>query len=129
MTLWQGRAGWTLAALAVAIFGAGCPGGGGGEDALPPDVCNALDQGLSDSQCALQQDTDHLDFISVPNDQDWFSFRTPSTVNARSLLRVTGGYSPQITTPVQLSLNVLREDGQTSIGGGPGQHRPRGARA
>lgn len=118
MTLWHGRAGWALAALAVAIFGAGCPGGGGGGDALPPDLCNALDEALNDSRCALQQDANppHMDFISVPNDQDWFSFRTPSTLDARSLLRITGGYDPRITTPVQLAMNLLREDGQASLG-------------
>ncbi|HYV45834.1 MAG TPA: cell-cell cohesion protein MtsF [Myxococcaceae bacterium] len=116
MTLRHGRAVWTLAALAVAIFGAGCPGGPGGEDALPPDLCNSLDEALNDSRCALQQDADHLDFISIPNDQDWFSFRTPPTMNARSLLRVTGGYGVP-ATPVQLSLNVLQEDGRASISG------------
>ena len=117
MALWHGRAGWLLAALAVAIFGAGCPGGGGGDDAGPVDVCNALDQALADPQCILQQDANppHPDFISVPNDQDWFSFRTPSTMNARSLLRITGGYSAPVT-PVQLSMNLLRADGQISLG-------------
>src|SRR3954470_24873100 len=88
MKILRGRASWLGAALAAAIGFNGCTScqGGGDGDALPPDVCNALDQALNDPQCAIAIDTDHLDFISLPNDQDWFSIRTPATLDARSLL-------------------------------------------
>src|SRR5262245_22902785 len=103
MELLRGRASWLGAALAAAIFCIGCGPPQNNGDALPPDLCNALDQALNDSACAIQIDSDHLDFISVPNDQDWFSIRTPATLNARSLLKLTSGYGVP-ATPVQLSM-------------------------
>jgi len=109
------RAALSCAALAAALLSAGCPDPGGGPDAAPEDVCNSLQEALTSAGCVLQENTDHLDYISVADDEDWFSFTTPATMDARSLLRVTGGYGAP-ATPVQLSINVLREDGTISLG-------------
>src|SRR5207253_11117969 len=46
-------------------------------------------------------------------DQDWYSVQMPATANARTLLHVTAGYLAS-STAVNLSVNVLRADGDQS---------------
>lgn len=109
-----------MVALALAMTGCeACLPPTNPDSGLPPDVCNTLDEALNDPQCTIAQATDRLDWISPlegnPRDEDWFSFRTPASMNARSLLRVTAGYGVP-STAVQLSVNVLREDAMISVG-------------
>jgi hypothetical protein len=115
--------------VALALAASGCdlifppppPDGGG----LPPDVCNTLQEALTDPQCTIAQATDRFDWISPPEgnqrDEDWFSFTTPATMDARSLLRVTAGYGAP-STPVQLAVNILSENGMASVGRASDRH-------
>ena len=87
----------------------------------PPDVCNSLDEALGQSGCQLTLGTAHPDYISVPGDQDWFSVTTPATMDARSLVHVTAGYGVP-NTPVDLTVNLMKSDGRTSLARGVDDH-------
>jgi len=87
---------------------------GGSDAGPPPDVCNSKDEALTQAQCILADGTAHTDYLSVANDQDWFSFPMPATADARTLVHVTAGYSAP-ATPVSLTVNLLRDDGVTSL--------------
>lgn len=108
------------ALLALGVLG-GCksttdPTGldGGADAGPPPDVCNSKDEALTQAACQLTNGTAHTDYLSVPNDQDWFSFQMPATADARTLVHVVAGYSAP-ATPVNLTVNLLRDDGVTSL--------------
>ncbi len=79
-----------------------------------PDLCNSRDEALNDPQCALTLGEARTAYLSFAGDQDWYSAAMPSNLDARSLVRVTGGYGAP-NTAVNLSLNLLREDGQLSL--------------
>lgn len=79
------------------------------------DVCNDLNEALTSADCALRLGEPLQGYISVPGDQDWYSVRLPDTVGPRTLVRVRAGYSAP-STAVNLAVNVLREDGQRSLG-------------
>lgn len=90
------------------------PGLDGGVDGgPPPDVCNSKEEALT-ADCQLTPDAGRLDYLSVANDQDWFSFQLPATADARTLVHVVAGYSAP-ATPVNLTVNLLRDDGTTSL--------------
>ncbi len=87
--------------------------------APPPDVCNTVADALGDPQCELTLGTMHQGFVHPPGDdlkpdQDWYSFRVPANADARTLIHLRGGYAAP-NTAVNLSLNLLREDGQLSL--------------
>jgi hypothetical protein len=103
-----------------------CPGDGDtdqpdGGDQVRADPCNTREDALSKPECELTLGEQKEDYISFAqdadhpeSDKDWFSVRIPATANARTLVRVTAGYLAQ-STPVNLAVGVLREDGQTSV--------------
>jgi hypothetical protein len=115
-----------LLPLASLLLLAACPGDGGpdepdGGTQLRADPCNSRDDALNKPECELtlgQQVEDYISFAKdqdhPESDQDWFSVRMPPTTNPRTLLRITAGYIAQ-STPVNLALGVLREDGQTAL--------------
>ncbi|MBL8949176.1 MAG: hypothetical protein JNK82_00265, partial [Myxococcaceae bacterium] len=91
--------------------------------AITPDHCNTPEEALSDTaNCVLPLacgvDGGRVEYIHPPNndapDQDWYSASFDGTVNARTLLRVSAGYIAP-STPVALSVTVLREGGTMSI--------------
>jgi hypothetical protein len=96
-----------------------CPGDGGdgdpdgGPDELV-DRCNTREEALTLAECELTLGTELQSYISKELDQDWYSVRIPATANARTLVRVTAGYLAQ-STAVNLSVGLLREDGQVSL--------------
>ncbi len=90
---------------------------------IPPDYCNTPEEALSDMEhCVLPLscgiDAGKLEYIQPVDgggaDQDWYSTSFGANVNARTLLRVSGGYVTP-STPVALSVTVLQEGGTMSI--------------
>ncbi|MFZ5468927.1 MAG: cell-cell cohesion protein MtsF [Myxococcota bacterium] len=119
LTLSQRERGFALAALLLLT---GCPPpmpceetDEGCEDAgaPPPDECNSRDEALSLSQCRLNLGEARSAYISFSGDQDWYLAQMPA-LDARSLVHLTGAYGAS-STAVNLALNLLREDGQTSL--------------
>jgi hypothetical protein len=113
------RAGAAVVWLAAALALVGCvkdPPPEEEEDAgtPPPDVCNSREEALTLPECQLILGQVRADYLSFAGDQDWFSFQVPADANARTLLHLTGGYAVP-NTAVNLALNLLREDGQTSL--------------
>lgn len=108
-----------LAVSVAALLFAGCPkepveeeeDGGG---APPPDVCNSKEDALTNAQCQLTLGQTVQDYIGAAGDQDYYLLTTPANVTPRSLVHITAGYGVP-STAVQLSVNVLREDGTTSL--------------
>ena len=88
------------------------PDGGGSE--MLPDPCTNKEEALSLAECELVLNQQLQGHISFAGDQDWYSVRVPATANARTLLRITAGYLAQ-STAVNLSVTLLREDGQMSL--------------
>lgn len=110
-------------ALALAlVMLAGCPKTKPQPDAGVPDACNDKNEALTSPDCVLTLDnTPKLGFISYNGDEDWFRMEMPATLTARSLLHVRAGYGAP-NTAVNLSLNVLRDDGAHSLGNGVDSH-------
>ena len=111
------------AVLVTALALTACPGPETTPDAdagmPPPDVCNSIDEALNDPQCELMLGESLQGFIHPPSetqpaDRDWYSFRVPADANPRTLIHLRGGYAAPMTA-VNLSLNLLEEDGQTSL--------------
>ncbi len=87
----------------------------------PPDLCNSLEEALTDPQCTLALGETREAFLSTADDRDWYAFRTPSNADARTLVHVTGGYAVP-NTAVNFSVNLLREDGQQSLARASDRH-------
>ncbi|MGA9522334.1 MAG: hypothetical protein WBV82_12765 [Myxococcaceae bacterium] len=111
------------AVLVTAFALTACPAPGGTPDAdagtPPPDLCNSIEEALSNPQCELASGKPLQGFVHPPGadqtaDQDWYSFRVPANANPRTLIHLRGGYAAPMTA-VNLSLNLLEEDGQTSL--------------
>lgn len=108
------------------LLGASCepepePDPFGDEPGPPPqDACNTREDAVGVAECELKLGVQRLELIGLPGDVDWFSVRAPTGLTARSLLHVFAGYSAPFT-PVNLSLNVLREAG-TSIASAVDKH-------
>lgn len=118
----------TMAWLAVTLAALpGCPGGGGNPDggdggAPPADPCNSRDEALTKPECEIKLNGDFLsDYVGTPGDQDYFRIQMPAGLTARSLVHVFGGYEVPATA-VNLSVNVLTEDGMTSLARGIDRH-------
>ncbi len=79
-----------------------------------PDLCNSRDEAASGEACALVQGEVKGGHISFAADEDWYRINAPATLTPRSILHVSGGYAVP-ATPVSLTLNLLREDGLTSL--------------
>ncbi|MBN1203923.1 MAG: cell-cell cohesion protein MtsF [Myxococcaceae bacterium] len=89
------------------------PGPDGGTEPIP-DLCNSREEALSEANCELTVGQQLERHISEPGDRDWYSVRIPANANPRTLVRVTAGYLAA-STAVNLSVNLLREDGQSSL--------------
>lgn len=93
----------------------GCDAG-----APPPDLCNSVEEALSDAQCQLALGQQLADlaptggrYIGFSGDQDFYS-AAMGTLKANSLLHVNGGYVVP-ATPVNFAINILNEAGTTSL--------------
>lgn len=108
---------YLLSPLALLLLTA-CPSDGGEDKpdggSPPPDLCNTREEALSMPDCELALGVELERYISEEKDQDWYSVRIPATANARTLVRVTAGYRVP-STAVNLSVSLLREDGQASL--------------
>ncbi|HSP78358.1 MAG TPA: cell-cell cohesion protein MtsF, partial [Myxococcaceae bacterium] len=106
-----------LLPLALLVLAA-CPSPGpGSPDAGSqeiPDLCDTAEEALTSSECELVLGATLERYISVPGDKDWYSVRMPATLGPRALLRVQAGYAVQ-STAVNLSVSLLREDGQQAV--------------
>lgn len=77
--------------------------------APPPDVCNSVEEALTDDQCKLTPGTTLADrYVGHNGDQDYYSVKL-GALTPRSLLHVTGGYGVP-ATPVNFAVNVLNVD-------------------
>lgn len=77
----------------------------------PADLCNSREEALRSRECQLTPGVPLKDrYLSFARDTDWYSVRMPSDVGPRSVLRVTASYAVS-STPVNLSVTLLREDG------------------
>jgi hypothetical protein len=129
------RALTTLAICALAAL-AGCSKGTGPDEQSdggpPPDTCNSAQLAASDPTCALALTPDTepdappgsikgsiQGYISTQGDQDWYVIDLAS-LPARPLLSVTVAYGK--SSPVVLSVNVLKADGTKSLGSAVDQH-------
>jgi len=90
---------------------------------IPPDYCNSPEEAISDTEhCVLKLecgiDGGRLEYIQPLDggapDQDWYSASFDGTVNDRTLLRLQGGYFAP-STPVNLSISILREGGTMAL--------------
>lgn len=88
-------------------------GGTGGSSGVA-DACNSLEEALTLAECALTLGKPMEAYIGHSGDMDWYSFTAPATLTARSLLHVRASYTAA-NTAVNLTVNVLRSDGTTSL--------------
>ncbi|MBS1149915.1 MAG: mtsF [Myxococcaceae bacterium] len=117
---------WLLIAPAVLLFA--CPPPPkcnpeeedcGTDAGPPPDVCNTRDEALTLAECEIPlrttatSDAGVMGYLSVAMDQDWYMVKMP-TLSARSLVHISAGYGAP-STPVNLAVSVLKEDGTTGI--------------
>lgn len=112
-------------AVPALLFSA-CPPGPGNSDGgpnLPPDICTSQAEALSSAQCALVLDGGPVTaYIGFKGDVDFWRIDTPPSLNGRSLVHVVAGYPNNVSTPVELAVNMLDADGGTSFGGGVDRH-------
>ena len=115
------------ALLCAALALAACPkrpppGADGG--AGPPNICNSAADAQGKAECQLtlgQRSTFYIDHVGK---QLWLGVTLPAGLTARSLLHLSAGYSAEIGTPVQLAINVLQPNQQTSLGRAVDDHDP-----
>ncbi len=112
---------------------AGCPPTNTGEDdagcdfcepdptPLEPDKCNTRNDALTVAECQLTLAVAKTEYIGLPGDQDWYLVTLPSNLTARSLIHVSAGYAAP-NTAVNLQVNLMREDGTTSLAIGTDKH-------
>jgi hypothetical protein len=82
---------------------------------LPPYVCTSAQVAQSDTNdCGLTNCVSKLDYISGPQVQQWYSFKMPSTTDAKSLVHVSAGFSAP-GTPVDLEIGLFKSDGTTAL--------------
>lgn len=87
----------------------------------PPDVCNKLEDALTDPACALPLGQVQRELLGTQGDTDCYLVQIPAGLTDRSLLHVRAGYSVP-ATGVNLSINVLRPN-NTSIMSGADIHQ------
>lgn len=105
-----------------------CSSGGdntpdGGDPSIADD-CNSPEEALSKPECELSLEGEgqvREAYLSTAGDEDWYSVRLPATVGPRTLVQVTAGYAVQ-STAVNLSVNLLRENGTASLSKGVDKH-------
>ncbi|MDC0713806.1 cell-cell cohesion protein MtsF [Stigmatella sp. ncwal1] len=117
---------WLLPLVLLSLTA--CSSGGentpdAGDPALA-DECNSPEDALNKPQCELSVEGEGQvleAYLSTAGDEDWYSVRIPATAGPRTLVQVTAGYAVQ-STAVNLSVNLLREDGAASLIKGVDKH-------
>ena len=123
LRLWQrpGRGALLSSALALAagLIIAGCKSSGppDQQDAggPPPNACATKDAALSNSQCQLTLGQTVNDYIRAVNDQVWYVIQLPASVDPRTLIQVTAGYSAP-SSPVNLGVSLISGSDGSSLG-------------
>ncbi len=80
------------------------------------DVCNDADAAANNESCRLSLGAEAQGYLAVVDDVDWFVLDV-DTLPARPILKVTAEYRVP-SSPVTLSMNVVRADGNSSIASG-----------
>ena len=126
-----------VAALAAVATAAGCKGTIGSLNTLGlvPDQCNSAQDALNNPSCYLTLGQWKEEYISDLGDQDWFSVDVGTLSSTRpSVVHVVAGYFPPtadggvdaggiaFNTAVNISVNVLLQDGVTSEAAGVDLH-------
>src|SRR5215472_14042248 len=111
-------AGYITLVCAVGML-ASCKGSppSGDEDAggPGPNNCSSQQTAMSSSLCVLNLGQTVSDFIRSLGDQVWYRIPMPATVDPRTLVQVTAGYSAP-STPVNLGVNLLNAVDGRSLG-------------
>jgi len=81
----------------------------------PPNNCSTQAAALANTVCQLVLGQTVTDYIRAPNDQVWYIIQMPASVDPRTLVQVTAGYSAP-STPVNLGVNLLDGSSGTSLG-------------
>jgi len=132
--------GWkrtVLVAAVAAVAAGGCKGNIGAINTLGlvPDQCNSAQDALDNQSCYLTLGQWKYEYISDIGDQDWFSVPLGALSTAPpSIVHVVAGYFPPaadggvdsgslaFNTAVNLTVNVLLQDGTTSVAAGADLH-------
>src|SRR5215472_8489899 len=102
----------------IAILG-GCKDNGSTDQqdagGPPPNNCATQAAALANTVCQLVLGQTVTDYIRAPNDQVWYIIQMPASVDPRTLVQVTAGYSAP-STPVNLGVNLIDGSNGTSLG-------------
>jgi hypothetical protein len=118
-----------LLPLALLLAAACSSGGDETPDAgtgVVEDLCNNREEALTNPDCELKPGVPVERFLALTGDvkagdEDWYSIRIPASANARTLVRINGGYRAA-STPVNLSISVLERDKNTALVSKSDQH-------
>jgi hypothetical protein len=103
-------------------------------DLIPPNVCTSAQIALSNTACELTLGEWKSSFLAKPQEQDWYSVNV-GNVDTLSIVHIIAGYfspgdvdggpadcSGGFNTAVNLTMNVLESDGETSLATGADIH-------
>jgi hypothetical protein len=97
-----------------------------GPDTTPPWIhdCGSAAKANDNPDCVLKNDgTEAQSMITQIDDPprgtvatvDWWKLTLPASLPQRPLIKVTAAYDPSISTPVILTINVVKTDTTTSV--------------
>jgi hypothetical protein len=104
---------------------------------LPPNVCTSAQVALTDPDCELTLNEWKYHYLATLQEQDWFSVNV-GAVDSLSIVHIIAGYFPPgdtdggapdcatvdggFNTAVNLTMNVLKQDGETSLATAADEH-------
>jgi hypothetical protein len=136
MTAGKGRALLVTGGLLVLLSCLSCKGTIGAPyqgTTIPPNACTSAQVALSNPACQLTLGEWKYGYIAELQEQDWYSVNVGSNIDTRSIAHIIAGYfpaddvdggipdcsgidgGPAFNTAVNLTMNVLMQDGQTSL--------------
>ncbi len=81
----------------------------------PTNNCATQAAALINSVCQILLGQTVTDYIRAANDQVWYIIQMPASVDPRTLVQVTAGYSAP-SSPVNLGVNLINGSDGTSLG-------------
>ena len=98
---------------------------------IPPNVCTSAQVALTNPDCQLTLGEWKYGYIAQLQEQAWYSVNVGTAVDARTIAHIIAGYFPPgdvdggvpdcssvdggFNTAVNLTMNVLKQDGETSL--------------
>ena len=129
--------------LALLALFTGCKGTIGTQTlvtTIPPNTCTSAQVALTDPDCELTLGEWKYGYISQLQEQVWYSANIGTNIDARSIAHIIAGYfppgdvdggvadcagqdgGPSFNTAVNLTMNVLKQDGETSLATASDKH-------